>query len=104
MYRIFKEMGNNSVVTLINTETKGVLNLGTLSREMVRILNDDGYTFTDYKEKWDLPINKDITKTKLEKLAMKTHAPIRRTSEQIKKEANKNIDAMDVLLGLAQYK
>ena len=109
MYKVIKEAGNNSNVTLKNTETNAEVIIGRLSVEIVNKLELAGYTFGDadgeikLKDKWELEVSEEIGKD-LGRLAMKMTRPIRdQKKKTIQKKSNKEIDAMDVLLGLASY-
>ena len=112
MYKLLKEKGNNLNAILENTETHAQLNLGRLTIDILTLLErEEGMTFgaggsIQLKDKWDLTI-KDSTAKELSAKAMRMNKPIRdqskKTTEEKKKEANKQIDAMDVLLGLASY-
>ena len=111
MYRLLKEKGNNLNVMLENTETKAQLNLGRLTIDILTLLErKEGMTFgeggtTQLKDAWDFTI-KDETAKELSAKAMRMSKPIRdqrkHKEEEIKKR-NKEIDALDVLLGLASY-
>ena len=111
MYRLLKEKGNNLNVMLENTETKAQLNLGRLTIDILTFLErKEGMTFgeggtTQLKDAWDFTI-KDETAKELSAKAMRMSKPIRdqrkHKEEEIKKR-NKEIDALDVLLGLASY-
>ena len=108
MYKVIKEAGNNSNVTLKNTETNAEVIIGRLSVEIVNKLEHAGYTFGDadgeikLKDKWELEVNEETGKD-LGRLAMKMTRPIRDQKKKVQKKSNKEIDAMDVLLGLASY-
>lgn len=111
MYRLLKEKGNNLNVILENTETHAQLNLGKLTIDMLSLLERaEDLTFGEvgaiqFKDEWNIPI-KDETAKELSAKAMRMSKPIRdqrkHKEEEIKK-SNKEIDAMDVLLGLANY-
>ena len=112
MYKVLKERGNNMNIVLENTETKAQLNLGRLTIDMLSLLERaEDLTFGEksgaiqFKDEWDIPI-KDETAKELSAKAMRMSKPIRdqrkHKEEEIKK-SNKEIDAMDVLLGLASY-
>ena len=102
MYRIIKDKGYDKPVTVENTSTKATIIVGRMSISMLQILEEAGKPVTGAQfEKWDLEVNKE-TADKLVKLAMPMKKPIR-TKKEIAKTRNKDIDAMDVLLGLAQY-
>lgn len=102
MYRVVKEKGNNVNVFVENTETKKSINIGRLSLEIIKILEEAGFTFgvapgdTVLKDNWSLEINSE-TKDKLSKLAMKMSKPIR---DQSKKSEQKAPDAIPDLFDL----
>lgn len=108
MYKVIKEAGNNANVTLKNTETNAEVIIGRLSVEILNKLELAGYTFGDadgeikLKDKWELEVNEETGKD-LGRLAMKMTRPIRDQKKKAQKKSNKEIDAMDVLLGLASY-
>lgn len=112
MYRVIKEAGNNQNLFLENTDTKAQLNLGRVSVEILHILEKDGHSFggsdIQYKDAWNLTVS-DSTKAELERKAYKISRPVKsdKTATVVPtpepKKVNKNIDAMDVLLGLASY-
>ena len=107
MYKIFKDEGLHSNVALENTETKARLDIGRISISMLDILSKAGYKEEDNTlklvDKWELPIDKEYA-DEMSKLTMRMKKPIRdQRKKATKKEENKKIDAMDVLLGLAQY-
>lgn len=110
MYKLVKEYGDNLNVILENTETKAQLNLGRLTIDILTLLEaKEGLTFGDggefqLKDSWDFTI-KDETAKELSEKAMRMSKPIRdqRKVKDDKKKLNKEIDAMDVLLGLANY-
>lgn len=110
MYKLVKEYGNNLTVILENTETKAQLNLGKLTIDILTLLEaKEGLTFGEggefqLKDSWDFTI-KDETAKELSAKAMRMSKPIRdqRKVKDDKKKLNKEIDALDVLLGLANY-
>ena len=110
MYKLLKEYGNNLNVILENTETHAQLNLGRLTIDILTLLETkEGLTFGDggecqLKDGWDFTI-KDETAKELSEKAMRMSKPIRdqRKHKDEPKKSNKEIDAMDVLLGLANY-
>lgn len=109
MYRLLKDKGNNSNLTLENADTKASIIIGRLTMEILSILEEkEDIHFGDLdeevklKDKWELHIS-DETGKMLASKAMSMHKPVRdQRKVQIKKD-NKKIDAMDVLLGLASY-
>ena len=111
MYRLLKEYGNNLNVILENTETKAQLNLGRLTIDILTLLETkEDLTFGDggkiqLKDKWNILISNSTAKELSEK-AMRMSKPIRdqrKHKEEESKKNNKEIDALDVLLGLASY-
>ena len=110
MYRLLKEKGNNLNVILENTETKAQLNLGRLTIDILTLLETkEDLTFGDggkiqLKDEWNIHIS-DSTAKELSEKAMRMSKPIRdqRKVKNEPKKSNKEIDALDVLLGLASY-
>lgn len=111
MYKVLKEKGNNVAVTLENTETKASIIIGRLTMDILSILESkEGVHFGDgegeiqLKDKWDLVVG-DETAKELSARAFRMSKPIRdqRKVKEEPKKSNKEIDAMDVLLGLANY-
>ena len=110
MYKVIKAKGYNDDVSVYNTDTSSVLNLGRVKIPILEILKEGGYYTEDsddlkIQDEWDLEVNKE-TAEKLAKLAMPMKKPIRNQSKKAKDlfaKPNKEIDAMDVLLGLAKY-
>lgn len=111
MYKLLKEKGNNANVTLENTDTKASIIIGRISMEILSILKEkEGIHFgseageTALKDKWEFNIE-DSTAKELSAKAMRMSKPVRdqRKHKEEPKKNNKEIDAMDVLLGLASY-
>ena len=111
MYRLLKEKGNNLNVILENVDTRAQLNLGRLTIDILTLLEiKEGLTFGDegkiqLKDEWNILISNSTAKELSEK-AMRMSKPIRdqrKHKEEEPKKSNKEIDAMDVLLGLANY-
>ena len=114
MYRVLKPKGIHSNVTLENTETKANVILGKISVEMLNILETGGHKIgeggitKDYT--WNITVDMD-TASKLATSTMRIKKPIKEQKkeevtsepENVSKQKNKQIDAMDVLLGLANY-
>lgn len=111
MYRLSKEKGNNMNLILENTETKASIIIGKLTMDILSILEtkegvrfgkDDGEI--NLKDEWRLTV-KDETAKELSAKAMRMSKPIRdqRKVKEEPKKSNKEIDALDVLLGLANY-
>lgn len=103
MYKVLKEKGNNQNVTVRNVETKGEVIIGRVSIEIMNKLEEAGIKDINFRDDWDYEVEETIGKD-LQKLAMKMKKPIRdQRKERAPKKSNKEIDAMDVLLGLASY-
>ena len=112
MYKVLKEKGNNMNITLENTETKASIVIGRLTMDILSILESkegvhigDGEGEIQLKDKWDLVVG-DETAKELSAKAMRMSKPIRdqrKHKEEQPKKSNKEIDALDVLLGLANY-
>ena len=110
MYRLLKEKGNNFNVILENIDTRAQLNLGKLTIGILALLETkEGMTFgeggtTQLKDEWNFNISEETAK-ELSAKAMRMSKPIRdqRKVKDDKKKHNKTIDALDVLLGLANY-
>ena len=108
-YIVTKEAGNNRNVVLLNDVTSSSVILGRISTDMLEILKEDGHDIDpdELTKEWSIKVSEEIGK-KLAGLAFKTKKPIREqkkkvTPEEDAKTKNKQIDAMDVLLGLANY-
>ena len=107
MYRVIKEKGNNVNVFVENTEDKRTLSIGRLSMEMIKILEDAGFTFGTgegeiaMRDEWTMEVDAD-TKDKLAKLTMKINKPVR---DQSKKSEQKSAapdavpDLFDLIFG-----
>ena len=104
MYKVLKSKGLNSNVMVENTESKSVVNIGRISIKIMHILEDAGIDITGKQsEEWSYEVNKEVATT-LAKLSLPMNKPIRdQRKPETKKQANKQIDAMDVMLGLANY-
>lgn len=109
MYKLIKDQGTSRTITLNIPDKAMTISLGGVTIPMLEILREAGISQDDgtlgtLHDKWDLEIDKE-TANKLTKLTHSTTKPIRDQSKKAKepKKSNKTIDAMDVLLGLAQY-
>lgn len=108
-YIVTKEAGNNQNVVLFNDVTSSSVILGRISIDMLEILKEDGHKFDldELTKEWSIKVSDEIGK-KLASLASKAKKPIREqkkklTPEEALRKENKKIDALDVLLGLANY-
>lgn len=112
MYRLLKDKGNNSNLVLENMDTRTNLIIGKLTMNILSLLEEkEGIRFGDLDEEielknsWDIHISEETGKEIASK-AMTMHRPVRdqrKHKEEQPKKSNKEIDAMDVLLGLASY-
>lgn len=113
MYRIVKIQGNHANVVVENTDTKANIIIGRISIEMLNILEKAGHKIGEggipMDSVWNIPVATE-TASKLAKLTMKIKRPVKEqkkeeviTPQETTKQNNKRIDAMDVLLGLANY-
>lgn len=103
MYRVLKSKGYNANVVVENTDTRANIIIGKPTMDIIHIIKEGGATPPEPQEEWHIEVNKDTAVT-LSKLAMKMTKPIRdQRKPEIKKELNKHVDAMDVMLGLANY-
>ena len=117
-FRLTKSKGNNANVTLSNDKGSS-LALGRLSIPIINALKKDGYTLEssddsdgriklNITDEWSLEITEETAKV-LQAEAFKIHKPAKDTTPQQPtsdssiKVDTKKIDAMDVLLGLANY-
>lgn len=107
MYRVVKECGNNTNVFIENTESKKSLNIGRLSLEILKVLEEAGFTFGTsdgeiaLRDEWKLTIDID-TKDKLTKLAMKMNKPIRNQSKKVSEQKSPEgeiPDLFDLIFG-----
>lgn len=107
-YKLLKEKGKNLSLVLENVTTHAQLNLGNLSIDILKLLEKtEGLTFgiggkIQLEDAWNIHISEDTAK-ELSKKAMQISKPIRNKTEEEPKKSNKEIDALDVLLGLANY-
>lgn len=105
-YKLLKD-SNDTTITIENLDTKSSINMGNLTMERLNILEKAGYKIEEdghkLTDKWDWFIEEETAK-ELISTTMKIKKPIRdQRKKEIKKQENKKIDAIDVLLGLANY-
>lgn len=105
MYKLIKPKGY-SVISVVNTDTSGVANISLPYTSIVSILRESGIEedLLKMSEEWDIPISKELT-DKLLATTLKMKKPIRdqRKKPEEPKKDNSEINALDVLLGLAKY-
>lgn len=112
-YKVLKEKGHSKTITLENTETHASLIIGRVTPSLLGVLKEyedittgreDGEL--NVNDAWDFLI-KDETSKALSRLAMRMEKPVRDQSNkakvEIKKQSNKTIDALDIILGRANY-
>lgn len=103
MYKVCKDMGATENVFLKNTDTMAEINLGRVTPTLCRILEKDGYDFSDpgiIRTEWDFKVSSEV-KDELRKLAMPMKKPIR-DQRKVKTEEKKEIvDVLDIIYGLA---
>jgi len=105
MYRVLKSGGIGANVAIENTDTRATVIIGARITEIINTIVKNGYEAPDPYGIWNIEVNKE-TAEELAKLTMQMKKPIRDQSKKAKdlfKKPNKEIDAMDVLLGLANY-
>lgn len=104
MYKVIKSKGLSANVTVENTDSKSTVNIGRISIKIMHILETIGIDIEGKQaDEWNFEVNKE-TAENLAKLSLPMNKPIRNQSnKETKKQANKQIDAMDVMLGLANY-
>ena len=110
MYKVMKEPGTSSMVKIMNTDSKSIITLGGISIPMLNILKDHGYSHEEgnleLQDKWDISVEKEVAE-QLARLSIPVSKPIKtkvdKEEEPKPKKSNREIDAMDVLLGLAHY-
>ena len=103
MYKLLKDKGTGANVIIENTSTKTSVIIGKLNTKIIEILKDAEYK-VNIIEEWNIEINNETAKSLVINTTMKIKKPIRdQRKKNIKKQENKKIDAMDVLLGLASY-
>ena len=104
MYKVIKSKGLSANVIVENTSSKSTVNIGRISIKIMHILEGAGIDISGKQsDEWDYEVNKEVA-TALAKLSLPMNKPIRdQRKPETKKQANKQIDAMDVMLGLANY-
>lgn len=106
MYKLKKDTGLTANVMIVNTDTKASIMIGKLDVGMKFTLGKLGVELPDGTDPWDISIDDSTAKT-LVADTVKITRPTRKVNndpdDAKQKINNKQIDAMDVLLGLAQY-
>lgn len=112
MYKVLKDTGFLSSIVIENTSTHATVNIGRPSVDILRILSTAGHKVgedgLEIRDQWELVVEEEVGK-ELARSAMTMSRPIR-NQRKVKEEQppapkkdNSQIDAMDVLLGLADY-
>ena len=109
MYKVVKEKGHNTTVSVENTDAHTSIDIGRLTMDIIDKLEKAGHKIGDggisMTDEWSLAVDEGTAK-ELAAKAMSMKKPVRDQSKKPKslfKKPNKEIDAMDVLLGLAKY-
>ena len=108
MYKLIKPKGYY-VISVVNTDTSGVVNISVPYTSIVSMLRESGIeeNLLKMSEEWDISISKELT-DKLLATTLKMKKPIRDQRKKDKpkdlfQKPNSEINALDVLLGLAKY-
>lgn len=107
MYELRKNSGYGEVI-IINTDTNSSMSLGRVSIRIKATLVVKGIItdVTSLADEWKFELTKEVA-NELCRLAFRTSKEITKVNDTLRtkdiKENNKKIDAMDVLLGLANY-
>lgn len=106
-YKLYKERGVRGDITVTNEDSAITINLGCVNREILEILEEGGVKPPSNNFEWEYIISKELA-TKLASTTMSIKKPIRHQKKIPTVPVNTNnqseqVDAMDVLLGLAQY-
>ena len=107
MFKMLKEKGFNQPITIINTEKHTSIPIGVLTTDIKAILEEKGLLLETLlpTDEWDVEITGETAQL-LVRRTLPKHKPMRKQVEKPKdlfQKPNKEIDAMDVLLGLANY-
>lgn len=102
MYKLLKEAGYGTNVTIANTDTKASVIIGRVNSEIIRTVEEDMSITLDRTNSWDIEITKDVA-TKLQMMTLRMKKPIRNQRRVKSEQMEGKVDALDVLLGLASY-
>lgn len=108
MFKLRKEEGYNKAISVYNPDSKKSVSIGTMNTNVVDTLEKAGMTIggsgLSYTGRWDVSISEELGRT-LAELALKMSKPpkVKKDKPAVEK-SNSEIDAWDVLLGLASYK
>ena len=106
---ILSKNSHDLMLSVFNTNTSSNTVIGKLSIEILELLESEGFKFNKDKDdtdginlsdKWELKISDELA-NKLADKTFKIAKPIRHQSKKLKTQ---NIDAYDVLFGVANYK
>lgn len=113
-YKVCKKQGATTAF-IVNTDTNAQIAINKSPMAILKYLKEEKYMCTDDKDnpldvndEWNISVTA-TTANKMAKEALVIRKPIRAKVEnkeaqkEIIKEQNKKIDAMDVILGLANY-
>lgn len=99
MYKVYKPTGNG-LVSVENTDTHASVVIGKANMEIIKVIEEAGYTVPAYTEEWSIEVNKDCA-TALATMAMRMKKPIR--DQRKKKEEPKpsaEVDMFDLIYGI----
>lgn len=104
MYKVIKEKGYTSNIVVENSDTMATIVIGKTSMEILHILEKEISNIAEIGAlaEWNFTVSYELA-SRLAQLTLKMHKPIRHQGHKKEEQKNKNIDAMDVLLGLANY-
>lgn len=88
MFKLIKDKGVTTNLTIINTDTNTSTNLGTIKMPILNILHAGGYDTPSMTDEWDLSITYDIASE-----LIKTTMPIKKpTRDQSKTKSEQPAD------------
>lgn len=106
MYKVIKEKGYSSSVSVINTDTHALVTIGGTTRNVMTILREAGIPedTIDALSEWDITIDKE-TASRLVALAMGGISKPIRDQRKIKEDkptgkVGVDIDAFDLIYGI----
>ena len=113
MYTVTKRRGYSSTITLTNDETGASAILGVTNMPILKILNDylteiaHEEPTLDARDEWLISVDDETANALKHTMYKGTKKPERHQSKKSEQpqstQEKKQVDAMDVLLGLANY-
>lgn len=109
MYKVTKDRGGYSTVTLEDTETCSTTLIGKLSHNIIKVLERSGLTFDTTKEgaidmytAWNFEVSRE-TAHELSELTMAMKKPIRtqkiKTEQKVEAKEPTMLTALDIIFG-----